>query len=87
MAGNQASCKQQGFMDRQRKAGNLQTQTDRKPHTLGDECPGSRQRKVEKDENLLNPNINLYSLRSHYNKISLTDKKYPSCSEDITLLN
>lgn len=59
---DQASCKQQGFMDRQKKVGNLQTQTDRKLHTLGDECPGSRLRKVEIGENLLHPNINFCSL-------------------------
>ena len=86
MAGNQASCKWQRFMDRQRKAENLQTQPDRKPYTLGDECPGSRQRKVEKGENLLHSNITFCSLCCHYNKISLTDEKYTSFSEAITPL-
>ena len=35
----------------QTKKKNLQT--DKKPHILGDKCPGSRQRKVRKGRNLL----------------------------------
>lgn len=49
--------------------------TDLKPRLLGDKCPGDRQRKLEKDRNLLHPNATCGSVCRDYNKTSLTDKK------------
>ena len=51
----------------------------------GEKCPGGRQRKVGQGRSLLHPNVTCCSLCSHYNKISLADKKYPSCTNAMTL--
>lgn len=64
---------------------NRKLQTDRKPHILGDKCPGDTQRKLGKDWNLLPPNVNFSSLCSYYNKISLAYKKYPLGANTMTL--
>ena len=45
---------------------------------LGDKDPRGRQRKVKKGGNLWCQNVSFPSLRSHYNIIRLTDKKFPS---------
>ena len=66
-----------------KKSKNLQT--DRKPHILGDKGPECRPRKVGKDGNLWCPSITCCSLFSHYNKISLSDKKYPSGTDTMTV--
>ena len=43
-------------------------------------------RKVGKDRNLLHLHITCCSLCFYYNKISLADEKYPSCTTTMTLL-
>ena len=72
-----------GVLGQTKKSRNLQT--DRKPHTLGDKCPRGRQRKVGKGGNLQHLNVTFCSLCPHYNKISLADKKFPSCTQAMTL--
>ena len=56
MAEYQASCKQRMSTDRKRKAGNFRL----KLHLLDDKYPISRQRKVGKGSNLLNPKNPLF---------------------------
>ena len=84
VAGNHTSCEQQGLLDRQGKAGTSEWIGN---HTSwSDKGPGGRQKKVGKGRNLLYLNITFSSLCHHYNKISLADKKYPSCICIMTLL-
>ena len=73
-----------GSMDGQRKAGTSRLIRDY--IFWGDKCSGGRQRKVEKGTNLQGPNVTPCSLCPHYNKISYADKKYPSCTDAMTLL-
>ena len=84
VAGNCTSCKQRGSMGKQRKAGTPRLTGN---HTFwGNKRPGDRQRKVRKGGNLLPLNVTCCSLCSHYNKISIADKKYPSRTDAMTLL-
>ena len=46
----------------------------------------TNKRKVGKDRNLLHLHITCCSLCFYYNKISLADEKYPSCTTTMTLL-
>ena len=54
-------------------------------HFGGNKRHGDRQRKVGKGRNLRHPNVTCCSLCPHYNKISFVDKKYPSCTDAMTL--
>lgn len=64
-------------------------QNDRKPYILGcvacPECPEGRQRKVGNGRSFWWPNTTFCSLCPYYNKISLADKKFPSCTNAMTL--
>ena len=66
-----------------KKSRNLQIY--RKLHSLGDTCPGGRQRKVGKAGNLLHRNVTCCSLCSHYKNISLEDKTYASWTYAVSL--
>ena len=82
--GNHAACKQQGSLSRQRKSGTLR-QTGN--HTFWKiSVLETDKRKVGKDRNLLHLHITCCSLCFYYNKISLADEKYPSCTTTMTLL-
>ena len=82
-AGNHIAWKQQGSLGRQRKAGTSRLTGN---HAFGDDkCPGGRQRKLGKGRNLRHPNVTFCSLGRRYNKISLADKKFPSCTDAMTL--
>ena len=61
-------------------------QTDQNQTLWGDKCPKGRQKKVGKVITLQSPNVTCCSLCPHYNKISLADKKFTSCTEIMTLL-
>ena len=80
VAGNQASCKPQGSIDRQRKAG-----TFRMTGNWMIRVPVEA-KKVGKGRNLLSPNAIFFSLFSYFDNdtISLTDK-YASCTNTIIL--
>ena len=72
-------------MGRQTKAG---TSRLTRTHTFwGGEYPRGRQRKVGKDGALWHLTVNFCSLYSYYNKISLAEKKFPSCTDSLTLPN
>ena len=82
VAGNQASCKQRGPWANRPRASRLTGN-----HIFrGAKCSGSRQRKVGKGVNLQLPNVSCCSLYPHYNKISLSDERHPSCTNAMTLL-
>lgn len=59
-------------------------ETDTKQHLMGNKC-------LEADKNMgkdecFKFNVICCSLCSHYNKISLAGKKFPSCTDAVTLL-
>ena len=71
-------------MGRKRKAGASRLTGNHK--FVGDNCLGGRQRKVGKGMNLLQLNVTCCLLCPHHNKISLADKKYPLCTDAMSLL-
>ena len=79
MAGQHTSCKQGGHWAK--KIGNLWN--DRKPHILGWYMSWKQRESWEKWKSLVS-HCNFCSLCAHYNKISFTDKKFPSCTEALT---
>ena len=54
-------------------------------HLVNNRGPGDRQRKAGKGRNLRRSNVTFCPLRPHYNKIDLVDKKFPSCTDTMTL--
>lgn len=60
-------------------------QTAKKPHILGDKCPGGKERQTGKGGNLQHLNGNFCSLCPFYNKLNLADKKFPSYTDATTL--
>ena len=75
-------CKQQEDLGKQRKAGTSRLTGN---HTFW-MIKFPEAKKGGEKRNLLQPKVTLCSLYSHYNKISLAHKKYPSCTDSMTLL-
>ena len=81
MAGNHISSEHRGSLGKQRKAGTSRLTGN---HIFWGDVSW-RQRKVRKGGNLQCPNVTFCSICPHYNKISLADKKFPSCTNAMTL--
>ena len=83
MAGNDLSCKQWSpWADEE----NQEPPDGQKNHTLWViSVLEAFREKQEEGRNLQGLNVTCCSLCSHYNKISLADERFPSCSEAVAL--